>query len=51
MIPRTFVGSSYVAELPLTTWTIGGIGNLNVTTKWEKIVASGECPKDNKFDS
>jgi hypothetical protein len=42
MILRTFVGSSYVAKLPLTTWVIEGIGNLDVTIKWKKTMVGGE---------
>jgi hypothetical protein len=42
MIPRTSIKNSYVVELPLTTWVVGGIGNLNATTKREKTMAGGE---------
>jgi hypothetical protein len=52
MIPKTYVGSSYGAKLPLITWAIEGIGNLNATTKWEKIMVGGEFSyEDNKFNS
>lgn len=50
MIPRTFIRSSYVVKLPITTWGVGG--NLDAITKWEKTMDGGEFfQEDNKFNS